>query len=130
MISILKDLVNPVTKLIGKAIPDKDKAMEITAELNKLGGQLEEKLVDAKTKVMVAELQQGSKYVKYARPTIIYVGLIAMVINSLILPWITFAFGTELPKIDMPSEFYYAWAGVAGVYSYGRSQEKIKGLKS
>ena len=128
MFNIVEKFISPITDLIGKAIPDKDKAMEVTAELNKLGSQLESQVVDAQTKVMVAELQQDDLYTKRARPSVIYIGLGALVLNHILLPWITFAFGADVPEIVLPEAFWYAWGGVVGTYAYSRGKEKIKKL--
>lgn len=89
-----------------------------------------QKEIEAKQAIMVAELQQADLYTKRARPSIIYVGLGAIVANSVLLPWGTFiaaaAFGKtlSLPSIELPGEFYYAWAGVCGAYVLGRTSEK------
>ncbi|MBU1101136.1 MAG: holin family protein [Bacteroidetes bacterium] len=102
--------------------------IENAAKLNAL--EYEKTVVDAKAKVMVAELEQKDNYVKRARPTILYGGLFALFTNYIILPWIAHFTGGSLPSIDLPSEFWYAWGGVASVYSFRRTDEKIKGVQS
>lgn len=81
--------------------------------------------IEAKSAIMVAEMNQEDKYTKRARPTIIYSGL-ALVFLDMAARMITFFLNTEIP---MPSSFIdpafmYTWGTVAGVYAIGRSAEK------
>ncbi|GAF76803.1 unnamed protein product [marine sediment metagenome] len=69
--------------------------------------------ITAKERIMVAELQQGDKFTKRARPMIIYVGLAAAIIDAV-----------EAIPFTMPDNFWVVWAGVCGVYVLGRSAEK------
>ena len=77
-------------------------------------------LIKAKSQIMIAELQQGDAYTKRARPTVIYVGLAAMIAQG---------FG-HYTHFVLPETFWYAWAGAVGVYSFGRSKEKINGRRA
>ncbi len=86
--------------------------------------------LDARKQVLVAELQHGDAYTKRARPTIIYVGLAVIVLNYVVLPWLTRLGGPGLPPIDLPDAFWYAWSGVAGAYALGRSYEKATGKRN
>lgn len=70
-------------------------------------------IIGAKERVMVAELKQDDAFTKRARPSIVYVGLIAAVIDAI---------GTI--DFSMPADFWYVWGGVCGVYAIGRSAEK------
>jgi len=76
---------------------------------------------------MIAELNQSDNYTKRARPTVLYAGLLIMFINNVLLPWIAY-FKTglaDIPTINLPSEFWIAWGGVASVYAFGRTKEKL-----
>ena len=84
--------------------------------------------MEAKAAVMEAELKQDDKYVKRARPTIIY-SYPLMLIMLLIASIAFSAFGIDF---EIPSEvegvlqsFSLAWGGVSGTYVIGRSREKI-----
>jgi len=70
--------------------------------------------IQSKERILVAELQQGDNYTKRARPTIVYVGLIGAIVDA--INYIDFT---------MPSDFWYVWAGVCGVWIIGRSAEKV-----
>lgn len=82
--------------------------------------------IEAKKAVMVAELNQGDTYTKRARPTIIYVGLGAMLINYVACPWLAyFTHGAATPPpIAIPGDFWTVWGGVCGAYVIGRTVEK------
>jgi hypothetical protein len=69
--------------------------------------------IQAKERILVAELQQGDSYTKRARPSIVYVGLIGAIVDAI---------GTL--DFTMSPEFWYVWGGVCGIYVIGRSAEK------
>ena len=70
----------------------------------------------SKEKILVAELAQGDSYTKRARPTLVYSGLVAMLVE-----------GIEAIPFTAPEQFWPIWGGVCGVWIIGRSAEKIKG---
>jgi len=75
--------------------------------------------------VVEAEMKSGDNYTKRARPTLVYFGMLVIFLNHLILPWAAFFFtDTDLPKIELPTEFWYSWSGVVGLWVVGRSAEK------
>lgn len=74
--------------------------------------------LEAKERILVAELTQGDAYTKRARPTIIYAGLAMMAWNYCLCPLAGFK------ELALPEEFWLAWGGVVGVYSWGRTTEK------
>lgn len=106
-------------------------APEKEAEINvKLQALIQQRLADlestartelqAKERVLTAELQQGDNYTKRARPTVVYLGLLFIMWNYCVVPlW----HQTALP---LPTEFWVAWGGIVGTWAIGRSAEKIK----
>lgn len=89
----------------------------------------------AQRDVMVAELNQTDGYTKRARPTIVYAGLAFIFLVHVMLPmagWISvIARGTPLPEtppLSLPTEFWWAWTGVCGIYAIGRTMEKRGGV--
>ncbi len=93
---------------------------ELRLELERLLAERDAQRISAlkeelrtKERVMVAELEQGDNYTKRARPTIVYAGIIASIIDAI---------GTI--DFSMPADFWYVWGGVCGVYMVGRTFEK------
>ena len=87
----------------------------------------------AKTKVLVAELNQGDAFTKRARPMVVYAGLGFIAINHVLFPVLgrvlsaffpSLAFDTS-PLPDLPAEFWLAWGGICAVWAIGRTREKM-----
>ncbi len=128
--------IKPITDLIDNLTTSDEERAEAKAKLQLIQNdltskylELEAKTVEAKEKVMIAELNQSDNYTKRARPTILYGGMFIMFINNAILPWLAFFKGMKLPTINLPSEFWIAWGGVASVYAFGRTKEKLQGKR-
>ncbi len=127
------EIVKPVTELIDdlstsdeeKAIL-KNKLMEIENAGKAKLLEYEAKIAENKKEIMIAELKQDDNYTKRARPTVLYAGLLILAVNNMLLPWLAFFKGMTIPAINLPSEFWLAWGGVAGVYAIRRSTEKMK----
>ena len=96
--------------------------------------------LNAKKEIMLAELNQGDNYTKRARPTVIYVGLIFILLEVLGLRHLIISkiAGDNEQYLEMLlnnssavfNTFLWAWGGVLGVYSIGRSVEKRGTRKS
>lgn len=78
----------------------------------------------AKSKILVAELTQGDKYTKRARPTVVYGGLLFIFINYVLVPIISRIAGINYDPLKLPEEFWYGWSGIVATWSVGRSLEK------
>ena len=65
-------------------------------------------------RIMVAELTQDDKFTKRARPSIVYVGLLAMIVD-----------GIEAIAFTMPEMFWEGWMIAVGIWAVGRTAEKI-----
>lgn len=89
-----------------------------------------QKSLEAKERVLVAELNQGDSYTKRARPTVVYAGLIFIAINYVIFPLlarVATAMGVTVdasPLADLPGDFWLAWGGICATWSIGRTIEK------
>lgn len=87
--------------------------------------------LEAKQKVIQAEMANRDKFTKRARPMVVYVGLGAIVINYVLFPilaWVTLELTgseAELPVLDLPAKFWWAWTSVCSVWAIGRTQEKL-----
>jgi hypothetical protein len=116
--------------------------LEVEALLQKRDSEIEQtirKELEAKERVLVAELNQGDNYTKRARPTVVYFGLGLIFLNYCLIPGIQFLRGkatvqcgqgsaatecTVTSGIQLPSEFWWAWGGIVGTWAIGRSLEK------
>jgi hypothetical protein len=118
--------------------------LEFEALLQKRDSEIEQSLrseLQAKERVLVAELQQGDNYTKRARPTVVYVGLAVIVFNYCIVPLLIKATaiiamaladspaaaalaGVGYEPLELPVEFWAGWSGIVMTWSIGRSAEK------
>lgn len=104
--------------------------------------QLENKKteIDMVKAAIASDNSQDDKYVKRARPTVIYSGLTIIFLEmfglrALILSSIASKFALKFESIAASSDsvlnmFFIAWTGIVGVYGYGRSKEKIATKKA
>lgn len=114
----IQSTVSAIADLSEKHLGKKELKLEIERMLHVRDMALMENLnaeLGAKERILVAELQQGDSYTKRARPTVIYVGLIAMILQ-----------GLNAVAFTLPTEFWYAWSALVGTYAIGRSAEKVK----
>lgn len=101
--------------------------LQMESLLQQRDSEIEESLrseLQAKERILVAELTQGDSYTKRARPTVVYAGLIFIGINYVLLPIISDIFGARMQPFDLPEEFWYGWSGIVATWSVGRSFEK------
>ena len=101
--------------------------MQLQELLQKRDSEIEQtirKELETRERIMVAELQQGDKFTKRARPSIIYFGLFVIFYNYCLVPTIQTIWHTVVAPFTLPPEFWLAWGGVVGVYAIGRSAEK------
>ena len=81
----------------------------------------ENMVVDAQKAIIVAEMQQGDSYTKRARPTLVYSGLLFIFLVHVAFPIVVFFTGKPMPTLTLPSDFWWAWGSVVGIWSIGRS---------
>ena len=129
--SIIGTVIKPVTELVDNLTTTQEEKLELKAAMLASQMQLEvevEKAIaaetQAKSQVMVAELQQGDNYTKRARPTVVYAGLGIAFVNNLALPWVAHFTGHVVPDIQMPTEFWLGWSGIVATWVIGRSAER------
>jgi hypothetical protein len=136
----IKSAAGFATNIVDKIWPDKLDETERSAavlELQKMIEARDDTLIKAQRDIIVAELEQGDKFTKRARPMIVYVGLGSVVFNYVLVPfvnriaeWIALAKGASLDAfgglspLDLPADFWYVWGGVCAVYAVGRTAEK------
>ena len=102
---------------------------KVQIEVEKMLQQDRNVLLDAQKSIIVAEMQQADTYTKRARPTIVYAGLGYIFLVHVFMPLVAFFTSKALPIVVLPSEFWWAWSGVCGIWIVGRSAEK-KGVEN
>lgn len=101
--------------------------LELEALLQKRDSEIEETIrseLQAKERILVAELTQGDNYTKRARPTVVYAGLAFIFFNYCLVPIIGKLFTVDMPVLDLPNAFWAGWSGIVATWSVGRSFEK------
>ena len=127
----LTGIMGGVKGLIGafKLDPSEKKEFEVKMQalLQQRDSEIEATIrqeLQAKERILVAELQQGSTYTKAARPSVVYYGLFAIFFNYSFLPCLQWAVGDVPKPFELPTEFWVAWGGIVGTWSIGRSAER------
>ncbi|CAA0111624.1 Uncharacterised protein [BD1-7 clade bacterium] len=123
--------------LVGKFVTtDKDKqAFMLAAEqlLQQRDAEIETTIraeLDAKTRIIEAEMAQGDNYTKRARPTVVYFGLVVIAINHVLVPNAVQIINqvsqtaVSYNTVNLPTEFWIAWGGICSAWVIGRSAEK------
>jgi len=81
--------------------------------------------LQAKERIIVAEMASGDNYTKRARPTVVYFGLLIIGFNYTLVPLVSLYMGdVKIVTLDLPGEFWMAWGGIVATWSVGRSAEK------
>lgn len=86
--------------------------------------------IQAKERILVAELQQGDKFTKRARPSLVYVGLLFALAETVVRVVLVLQ-GQPFPEgltTVVPPPFWAAWTGVTGAWVIGRTAER-RGLQ-
>lgn len=115
MLGALLGLVPQIMGLLGKAIPDADKRMEIERDLTKMLVENQTAIMDAMKSVMVADAQSEGFLTRNARPATVFwcLGMITWVVIS---P----AFGLQVETIKairaVPEELWSLAAYGIGAY--------------
>jgi hypothetical protein len=124
---IVEDIANVADKFIETPDEKREFKLLIEQEVTKREQAAEMTVrseLEAKSAIMTAEMNQDDLYTKRARPTMLYSGLVMIGINYILVPLIQTLMEVKVEPFQLPTEFWVAWGGVAGIYSLGRSTEK------
>lgn len=85
--------------------------------------------INASKEIIIAELRQSDLYTKRARPTVIYAGLVVVLLELFGLRIAVLNYNHASVDIinsstDILNAFLYMWGAVAGAYALGRTAEK------
>lgn len=126
--SVIGEVGNVIDKFNLSPEQKNEFKLQMEALLQKRDSELEQSLraeMEAKERVTVAELAQGDNYTKRARPSVVYAGLAFIFLNYCVIPAIQLVSGSAAGAgLELPSDFWWAWGGVVGTWSIGRSFEK------
>ena len=122
--NLVSQLVGPVTGLLDKVIPDKDKAAELAHEIATMSEKHSQEITLQQIEVLKADAK-GTWFQSSWRPLAGYVCVLGLMVNFLIAP-IAAGFGVTIPQADagvmMP--LLLGMLGLSG----GRSFERVKGV--
>ena len=114
--------------------------LQMEALVQKRDSETEETLrieIGAKERIMLAEMASGDRFTSRLRPTAGYAGLAFIALNHVVMPIIALLvsiwnytgraedFVFVNPDLSLPTEFWVVWGGLMGIYSIGRSAEKV-----
>lgn len=80
--------------------------------------------MQAKERIIVAELNQGDRFTKRMRPSLGYFGMLVIFYNYCVVPTVGLFSAMPVEPFSLPTEFWIAWGGMMATYSVGRSMEK------
>jgi len=97
--------------------------------------------LDLRQKLLISEMQDGDPFTRRARPSVVYAGLLFIFLNYVVIPGAGYLLGAASVQCDtgkpgtcevkgglpLPREFWWAWGGIVGTWSVGRSYEKVRG---
>ena len=112
-----------VDRFLPPAMTGAEKA-QVQIQMQEILEKRENALIESQKSIIVAEMQQSDNYTKRARPTLVYSGLIFIFLVHVALPMAAFFTSKPMPTITLPTEFWWAWSGVCGIWVMGRSAEK------
>ena len=112
-----------VKRFFPPKMTDAEKA-QAQVQLQEMIEKRDASLIDAQKSIIVSEMQQADNYTKRARPTLVYAGLLFILLVHVLFPIIAFFTEKAVPTLTLPTEFWWAWSGVCGVWVIGRSAEK------
>ena len=124
---VVSSVGNTVRKFVTTDTDRMQMQVELELILQKRDSEIERTIqseLNAKEKIIVAELQQGDTFTKRARPTTVYFGLVVIFYNYCLIPTIQIVKGVPLQQFILPTEFWCAWGGIVATWSIGRSSEK------
>lgn len=127
-IPIIGDLVKKAGDVVDQAVTDKDLANRIKADLERQANELDysafEKEIEARAKVITAEIQSPSWLAANWRP-ILMLTIVAIIANNYIIyPYLSMFTDTAV-ILELPQDLYDLMKIGVGGYIVGRSGEKI-----
>lgn len=126
-----KGIIDGVGQAVDRFVHTADEKAEIKIELERIvtsqilaANEQANREMEARERVLVAELNQGDQYTKRARPTVVYAGLVMIAFNYCVVTALQQFLGLPLQPFELPTEFWLGWSGIVSTWSIGRSLER------
>lgn len=132
VVKIGETIVSPITTLIDDLntsdeekliLKNQMKQLELTYQAKLL--ELDAKLLDSKTKIIVAEAKGESWLQRNWRPLLMTTFMAILANNYIIAPYLT-SLGLDVPMLEIPGGMWAMLSIGVGGYVGGRSWEKVK----
>ncbi len=130
MMSILAALIEPVSELIGKFVPDKDKANALAHDLATMADKHHHEAMLAQLEVNKVEAAHPSLFVSGWRPGAAWICVVAMGFNFILLPVLTPILTAYTTIVMLPLDWQSMSPVLLGMLGLGtiRGAEKLKGV--
>jgi len=124
MLQLIPLLTPIITKLVGRLVPDSDKAAEVEREVKLALLEHTDSLEQMRGKIVLSEAKSSSWLTASWRPLLMMVIVAIVAVNYLIFPILNLFIEQEL-MIDLPLELWNLLQIGVGGYIVGRSGEKM-----
>jgi len=128
---MLTALINPVSKLLGKFIEDKDVKNKLAHDLATMAERHAQELAKGQIQANVEQAKHPSLFVAGARPAIMWICSLGLLWEFFLKPiatWTILVTGSDIPMINIPTDgligLTMSLLGLSGM----RSWEKTKGV--
>jgi hypothetical protein len=117
---VLDKLIEPVSGILNKVIPDKDQAAKLAHEIATMGEKHAQEQIMAQLEILKADAK-GNWFQASWRPLIGWICGISLGINYMIAP-IAMGFGVEIPQADMSvmMPLLLGMLGIGGMRSFDK----------
>ena len=122
MIPIVGEIINRVVGIVDKAVPNKDEANKLKADITKALIEQQTDLNETMKEIAIKEIS-GTKFQSYWRPTLSWMVIFMWPYNYILRPLFISVTSTDLPPIDSDAMATIT-AMWTTVYGLGRSFEK------
>ena len=86
--------------------------------------------IQGRVAMVQAEMKSGDRVTRWARPSIVYSGILMFGTEFGIRVW-AFIHGIDWPEGTLvPEPMIYSWTAVSSIWAVGRSAEKIQSIKN
>jgi|TARA_R100001510_G_C7649980_1_gene207460 hypothetical protein len=123
MLSLLGNLVGPVTGLLDKFIEDKDQKNKLAHEIATMAEKQSHEVIMAQIEVLKADAK-GNWFQASWRPLIGWICGLSLGINYMVSP-ICAGFGVDIPQADMSvmMPLMFGMLGIGGMRSYDKAKK-------